>query len=308
MRKKIYLQWLCITLLCSSSVAFAALKDNPFVKATHLVNQYLPQAISQMWQSEHLSWRAQLFNARCNNDHQPLKDEINASFVLVHDYIADQSILNGELTDELTKFAVHDTAKLHYLIFTNLYRFGYLRRLEIIQHYHPQVNPRLCEYANQMSRDYPADTGVTLPWKIIDKSAETAWNKDISALRYLNRHFTQAFINHQRKYAHITDAKIYARILDNRTAFAAFDNVVSDYDYQKLFIESLTDNEQQAASISFTVYARKLKKLSDQAYTLATASVLAHIREYYPDVYPDVEHHMRSYIELQLKTIEQSAK
>ena len=114
-----------ILMVLVSLNVFARVTDNPFRKSLEITEAYLPKAILTMWQSEHLIWRAQLFNHACEENTQAVTHAINAGFTLVNQVIIDQAIINHKLIDENAKLILQDRNKLYYQVFSRVYAYGY---------------------------------------------------------------------------------------------------------------------------------------------------------------------------------------
>ena len=300
--------FITIAMLCLSPHAFA--KVNPFHQAMALTTKYMPTALANMWQTEHLTWRAQLLYAACTKDFQAINQEIQSSFSLVHDHIIDQAILNGELIDESSKPALQDAAKLHYKIYSAAYRYGYVYRNKVIQKFHPSINPSLCHDAKEMAQQYPADNLPILPWQHTGRLKGVAWRENIFAMRIINKHFSRAYRKRQQKFSHIVDAQIYALITDNDVAYSAFSDVTQGYDFKKLLVQEISQAYQLSrkkklpSSHWVSIYTQKAEGWATQAYVQSTISALRRIEELYPEIYQDIKLHMSSYIDLQLSTLE----
>lgn len=286
--------------------------ENPLRKALELSDKYMPKALINMWQTEHLTWRAQLFGAACGNKLKKYRVVSNASYRLVNDFIIDQAIINDGLSDVKTTLALHDISKLHYRIFSEIYGYAYIRRLRLIQHYHPEVKLPLCQYAEEMSKKFPVDDMPTLPWKVTNLNDFSAFKADLFSMSVLNRYFIPAFINRQKPFSHIIDAKIYAQILENKAAVFAFTDFTISYKYRQLLINEISkvykqkeDRDLNTQSLRFH-YIQTASRWAEQAYGLATASALMQVKAKYPDHYQKIKAHMNSYLNLKLSGIGKS--
>jgi hypothetical protein len=305
---KISLGLIAIVILSISQYAFA--KVNPFNQAMALTIKYMPAAVVNMWETEHLTWRAQLLYAGCTNDFYGINQEINASFSLVHDYIIDQAILNGELSDENVKLALQDAAKLHYKIYSSAYRYGYVYRLKILQKFHPDINPVLCDGAKELSEQYLADDAPILPWQHIGNLRGEEWRANIFAMRVMNKRFLSAYIARQQQFGHIIDAQIYALMKNDTKVYDAFAEVSGSYAFQHLLSDKISQaynlarNKKLPNSPWLSIYTKKAAGWATQAYVQSTISVLKRVKEKQPEIYQEIKQHMDSYIELQLNKLE----
>lgn len=280
--------------------------DNPFRKALEITNKHMPNALGTMWQSEHLIWRAQLFNAACNQNTQPIQYAINAGFLLVNQYIIDQAITSNALIDENTRLILQDSNKLYYKVFTKIYSYAYTRRLQIIQQYQPEITNDLCAHAETASQQYPADEVPMLPWQITNQVEFMPWRADLFSMRTVNNYFVAAFINQQKRFAHVIDAKIYAQMHRDEKLASTFSELTDSYQYQALLMNEITQVYNQANDNALSdklwraSYAQEAIVLASQAYKLATVSALMQIKALYPERYQQIESHMSSYIKLQM--------
>ena len=283
---------------------------NPFNQAMALTTKYMPAAVVKMWETEHLTWRAQLLYAACTNDFHGINQEINASFPLVHDYIIDQAILNGELSDDDVKLALQDAAKLHYKIYSSAYRYGYTYRMKVLQTYHPNINPALCDNANAMAEQYPADNTPILPWQNTGNLKNEIWRANIFAMRIINKHFISAYLARQRQFGHFIDAQIYTLMKNDIKAYGLFAEVTGSDAFQDLLIDEiakaykLAKNKELPNSVWLAIYTKRAEAWATQAYVQSTLSALQRAEEKYPKIYRDIQHHMDSYIDLQLNRLE----
>jgi len=303
-----------------STNILADVTSNPFKNSLAITKKNLPNALGAMWQSEHLIWRAQLFNAACRQNLQPIKYAVNAGFPLVNQYITDQGVINGELnqgaddalTDANATFILHDTNKVAYQIFSEVYAYAYVRRLRIIQQFHPEISAELCAHAEKTSQQYPVDAVSTLPWQITNQTEFKTWRADLFSMRIVNKYFVTAFINRQKAFAHLIDAEIYAMMQGDEKAVSAFSEISESYQYQALLMNEITQAYQQAkgkkipAKLWHASYGQEASTWASQAYKLATVSALMQIKTLYPDLYQRIETHAISYIKLQLSNIDES--
>ena len=286
--------------------------DNPFRKASAITKKYLPQAFKAMWQSEYLVWRAQLFNSACSQKQLGVSNAISSGFPLFNQYIIDQAIMNEELSDDNDKLLLQNTNKLHYLTFSKIYAFAYKRRLEVIQHYHPDITSKLCQHAATTSKQYPADERPMLPWKTNHLTQQNVWRADLFSMRVVNKYFTSAFIERQAPFANIIDAEIYARIAQDEQAIIALTEISEGYQYGTLLMKNINKAYKKATNKPLTdkywrpIYAQDASMLASQAYKLATISALMQIKALYPELTSRIETHMSSYIKLQLSTLDEN--
>lgn len=307
-RKSAQLLILLFSAVFVSQTAFAS--SNPFVQAMTLSNKYMRGAVISMWNSEHLSWRAQLFQAACTDDFTEINHEIAASFTLVHDKIIDQAILNGELITEDEKAALADMAKLHYKIYSSAYRYGYIYRLKVIQKHYPEINPEFCIDAEEMSENFPVDHAAMLPWRHTGNLRNEQWQDNIHAMRILNKYLLPAYLARQQQFNHLVDAQIYAMINDDKNSFAALAKVTTSQDYKNLLVaevakaRELATNKKLPNSPWLAAYLTQAETWLWQAYAQSTISALQRIEEKYPKVHQKIEQHMDSYIELQRAELE----
>jgi len=305
---KVSLVLIAISMLSVSGQVVA--KVNPFNQAMALTTKYMPAAMVKMWDTEHLTWRAQLLHAACTNDFHGINQEINASFSLVHDYILDQAILNGELSEDSVKLALQDAAKLHYKIYSSAYRYGYTYRIKVLQKYHPEINPILCDDAKKMSKQYLADNAPMLPWQHTGRLKNETWRANIFAMRIMNKRFFPAYLARQRQFGHLVDAQIYTMIKNDIKTYELFAEVTGSYAFQDLLTDEiakaykLARNKKLPNSPWLVIYTKKAAVWATQAYMQSTISVLKRAEEKYPDIYQDIKQHMDSYIELQLNELE----
>ncbi|MGB1262712.1 MAG: hypothetical protein ACPG52_07385 [Cognaticolwellia sp.] len=298
-----------VLMMLFSLNVLAVTTDNPFWHSQTLTTKHLPKAFISMWQSEHMIWRAQLFNAACSKNNRSIKYAINVGFPLVNQYIVDQAIINDELLDEHASAVLHDSNKLYYRIFSEVYAYAYIKRLKVIQQYHPQVSADLCAHADKISQQYPADELPISPWQVTDQSEFRAWQADLFSMRVVNKHFVAAFIKRQQPFAHIIDGQIYAMMMQDKKAVTAFFELSGSAKYQKLLAKQIAQGYQQARGKKLSQkdwrahYANKADVLASQAYALATVSALEQIKTLYPALYPKIEAHMVSYVELQRSTL-----
>jgi hypothetical protein len=301
---KVSLVFLAISMVSMSENVAA--KINPFNQAMALTTKYMPAAMLKMWDTEHLTWRAQLLYAACTNDFYGISQEINASFSLVHDYILDQAILNGELSEDSVKLALQDAAKLHYKIYSSAYRYGYIYRIKVLQKYHPDINPALCDDAKKMSKQYLADDAPILPWQYTGRLKNETWRANIFAMRIMNKRFFPAYLARQRQFGHLIDAQIYAWMKNDIKASDLFAEVTGSYAFQNLLTDEiakayeLARNKQLPNSPWLAIYTKKSAAWATQAYVQSTISALKRVEEQYPKIYQEIKHHTDSYIELQL--------
>jgi hypothetical protein len=291
---------------------FAGVTDNPFRKSREITNIYLPKAILTMWQSEHLIWRAQLFNRACAENTQAVKHAINAGFTLVNQVIIDQAIINHQLIDENAKLILQDSNKLYYQIFSRVYAYAYTKRLRIIQQYYPEISADLCAHAKTISQQYPSDDLPIIPWQRTDQTEFKAWRADLFSMRVVNQYFVSAFIKHQQPFAHIIDAEIYAIMQQDEEAISAFSALSDSYQYNHLLMKEITQaySEVKGKKLPDQLwrarYAQAANLSAKYAYKLATISALRQIRALYPELYQRIETHAISYVELQLSTLQVS--
>lgn len=289
--------------------ALAEISANPFRASVKITAKYIPKAIVTMWQSEHLIWRAQLFNAACGGNTQAVKHAINASFSLVNQVIIDQAIINHELIDKNAKLILQDSNKLYYRIFSRVYAYAYTKRLRIIQQYHPEVSADLCAHAEKISQQYPPDNLPILPWQITHQTGFKAWQADLFSMRVVNWHFVTAFINRQKSFAHIMDAEIYAMMQQDKKAISAFADISASYQYKHLLMKEITQAYRQVKGKKLpdklwrASYAQAASLLANHAYKLATMSALTQIKALYPELYQGIETHASRYIKLQLSNL-----
>jgi hypothetical protein len=305
---KVSLVLIATIMLSISQDALA--KVNPFNQAFLLTTKYMPAAVVKMWETEHLTWRAQLLHAGCTNDFKAINQEINASFSLVHDYILDQAILNGELSDEDVKFALQDVAKLHYKIYSSAYRYGYVYRLKVLQKFHPDINPGLCDDAKKMSAQYFADETPILPWQHTGSLRNEKWRANIFAMRIMNKRFFPAYLARQRQFGYIIDAQIYALMKNDIKAYGLFTEVTGSYAFQNLLLDEiaksyeLKKNKKLQNSPWLAIYTKKAADWATQAYVQSTISALKRVDEKQPQLYQNIKRHMDSFVDLQLSRLE----
>lgn len=301
-----------ILMVLVSLNVFAGVTDNPFRKSLEITKAYLPKAILTMWQSEHLIWRAQLFNRACEQNTQAVKHAINAGFVLVNQVIIDQAIINHQLIDENAKLILPDSNKLHYQVFSRVYAYAYTKRLRIIQQYYPEISADLCAHAKTISQQYPSDDLPIVPWQLTDQSEFKVWQADLFSMRVVNQHFVAAFIKRQQAFAHIIDAGIYAMMLQDEKAISAFSALSDSYQYNHLLMKEITQaysevkGKKLPGELWRASYAQAANLLAMQAYKLATISALRQIRALYPELYQRIETHAISYVKLQLSRLQVS--
>ena len=303
-----YLALIAIATLLLPSYVLA--KENPFIQAMALTTKYMPDAVVKMWESEHLTWRAQLLDAACTHNFHGINQEIAASFPLVHNYIIDQAILNGELSDDGVKLALQDAAKLHYKIYSSAYRYGYTYRVNVLQEYHPDINPALCDNANVLAKHYPADSAPILPWQHTGSLKNEPWRANIFAMRIINKRFFPAYLARQRQFGHLIDAQIYALMTNDLKVYDTFAEVTGSNAFQDLLTDEmakaykLARNKVLPNSPWVAIYSKKAEGWAIQAYVQSTISALKRVEEKYPKIYQDIKHHMESYIDLQLNGLE----
>jgi hypothetical protein len=291
---------------------FAGVTDNPFRKSLEITKAYLPKAILTMWQSEHLIWRAQLFNRACGENTQAVNHAINAGFPLVNQIIIDQAIINHQLIDENAKLILQDSNKLYYQIFSRVYAYAYTERLRIIQQYYPEISADLCAHAKTISPQYPSDDLPIVPWQLPDQSEFKVWRADLFSMRVVNQHFVAAFIKRQQVFAHIIDAEIYAIMQQDEKAISAFSALSNSYQYNHLLMEEITQayskikGKKLPGELWRAGYAQTANLSATHAYKLATISALRQIRALYPKLYQRIEAHAISYVKLQLSTLQES--
>ena len=302
---------LFLFLICAVFISPAVYANqNPFIKAMYLSDKYMRDAVVSMWSTESLSWRAQLFQTACTDDFTAINQEIAASYTLVHDHIFDQAILNGELITENDKKALEDVAKLHYKIYSSAYRYGYIYRLKVIQKFHPEINPEFCRDAEQMSQQFPSDSGVFLPSRHTGNLQNEKWRANILAMRIINKRLFPAYLKRQQQYSHLVDAQIYAMMNDDKDSYVAFSRVTRSQSYKNLLMAEIAKTRELAVnrklpnSSWLAGYLNKAETWLWQAYAQSTISALKRIEEKYPEVYLDIKQHMGSYIELQLSVLE----
>ncbi len=295
--------------------------SNPFKHSLTITKKYMPKAFAAMWQSEHLLWRAQLFKAACEQNKQSLKYAINAGFPLVNQFITDQAAINSELnqivglsgehalTDETAAKLLHDSNKLYYRIFSEVFAYGYIRRLQIVQHFHPDVSGDLCAHAKKIASEYVVDEVLVSPWQMTEHTEFEAWQGDLFSMTIVNKYFTSAYIARQKPFGHIVDANIYAMMQKNEQAESAFSKMIHSYEYSSLLLKEITQAYQDDKGSVLPVhrwraeYAFDASVWASQAYTLATLSTLRQINELYPEHYQQIEKHMTSYVDLQLSSL-----
>ena len=283
---------------------------NPFPQATALATKYLPSAVIKMWETEHLTWRAQLLYAACTDDFQPINQEMQASFSLVHDYILDQAILNGEIVDDAVKLALQDAAKLQYKIYSSAYRYGYIHRVKILQKFHPDINPALCDDAKDMAQQFPADVQPILPWQHTGSLKGVKWRDNIFAMRIINKRFFPAYLARQQQFAHVIDAQIYAVMNNDDKSYRTFSELSKSSAFQKLLTREMSQayqldrSKELPSSPWISIYTYNAEKWARQAYMQSTISVLKRVEEKDPKIYQNIKRHMKSYIELQLNGLE----
>ncbi|MBA6297667.1 hypothetical protein [Colwellia sp. MB02u-9] len=291
---------------------FAGVTDNPFRKSLEITEAYLPKAILTMWQSEHLIWRAQLFNRACEENTQAVKHAINAGFTLVNQVIIDQAIINHQLIDENAKLILQDSNKLYYQVFSRVYAYAYTERLRIIQQYHPEISADLCAHAKTISQQYPSDDLPIVPWQLTDQTEFKTWQADLFSMRVVNQHFVAAFIKRQQAFAHIIDAEIYAMMQQNEKAISAFSALSGSYQYNHLLMKEITQAYSEVKGKKLpdelwrASYAQAASLSATYAYKLATISALRQIRVLYPELYQRIEAHTISYVKLQLSRLKMS--
>jgi hypothetical protein len=309
--KKVFSFSAVLMLLVSLNV-FAGVTDNPYRKSHEITKAYLPKAILTMWQSEHLIWRAQLFNRACEENTQAVNHAINAGFSLVNQVIIDQAIINHELIDENAKLILQDSNKLYYQIFSRVYAYAYTKRLQIIQQYYPEISADLCAHAKTISQQNPSDDLPIVPWQRTDQTEFKAWRADLFSMRVVNQHFVAAFIKRQQAFAHIIDAEIYAMMQQDEKAISAFSALSNSYQYNHLLMEEITQayskikGKKLPGELWRAGYAQTANLSATHAYKLATISALRQIRALYPKLYQRIEAHAISYVKLQLSTLQES--
>jgi hypothetical protein len=287
---------------------FAGVTDNPFRKSLEITKAYLPKAILTMWQSEHLIWRAQLFNRACGENTQAVNHAINAGFPLVNQVIIDQAIINHQLIDENAKLILQDSNKLYYQIFSRVYAYAYAERLRIIQQYYPEISADLCAHAKIIAQQYPPDDLPIVPWQLTEQSDFKVWRADLFSMRVVNQHFVAAFIKRQQPFAHIIDAEIYAMMQQDKKAISAFSTLSNSYQYNHLLMKEITQahSKKLPDELWRAGYAQTANLSATHAYKLATISALRQIRALYPKLYQRIETHAISYVKLQLSRLQES--
>ena len=174
-------------LVASVAISVSAqVNDNPFRHTLEITQKYLPKALKSMWQSEHLVWRAQLFNSACNEQALGVSSVINASFGLFNQYIIDQAIMNKELANDDEQLILQDSNKLYYLLFSQIYTSAYKKRLQIIKQYYPDISEELCLHALTLAEKYPTDDQPILPWQSTEKAEKNTWRADLFSMRVLS--------------------------------------------------------------------------------------------------------------------------
>ena len=290
----------------------AEVVTNPFRQSVDLTKKYMPQAMAAMWQSEHLIWRAQLFNAACKQDFRPVNYAINAGFPLVNQYIIDQAIMAGDLPDKKSSLILQDSNKLYYKIFSEVYSYAYIKRLRIIQHFHPAITTDLCTFAEKSVEKYRAVHLPILPWQITNQAEFKTWRADLFSMRVVNKHFFDAFIKRLEPFAHIVDAEIYAWIQQDKPVMSAFSILSNNAKYDDLLMNEIEQVYRQAGDKALpnklwrASYAQDADLWASQAYKLATVSALMQTKTLFPELYQDIETHTISYIKLQLSRLEAS--
>ena len=289
----------------------AQVTANPFRNSLEITEKYLPKALKSMWQSEYLVWRAQLFNSACSEQSLGVLSVINSSFGLFNQFIIDQAIMNTELASDNGQLILQDSNKLYYLLFSKIYASAYIKRLQIIKQYHPDISAELCQHALTLAKQYPADEQPILPWQTTQKAEGNTWRTDLFSMRVVYKHFITAFFDRQKPFAEIIDAEIYAIIAKDKKAILAFSDLSDSYKYSAVLMNNIDKAYEKRTGTSLTdknyqpIYAQTASMVATQAYRLGTISALMQIKALYPEEFPKIEAHMTSYIKLQLSTLEQ---
>lgn len=326
MIKKQFIGISMIFVMLMSNHVMANAVSNPIKNSLAITEKYMPKAFAAMWQSEHLLWRAQLFKSACDNNNPSLKYALNAGFPLVEQFIYDQALINGDfnyndrpnlapaLTDEATASILHDTNKLYYRIFSDIFAYGYISRLQIVQHFHPEISIDLCSHAKKIASEHPIDEVAISPWKTKKNVAFESWQVDLFSVSVLSKYFSAAYIARQKPFAHIIDAKIYAMMQQNEPAEKAFSTLTNSYEYSRLLVQEITQahNDDKGEILPKhqwrATYAFDANVWATQAYTLATISALRQVNELYPELTKRIEAHKESYIALQLTALDESKR
>ena len=289
----------------------AQVNDNPFRHSLEITQKYLPKALKSMWQSEHLVWRAQLFNSACNEQALGVSSVINASFGLFNQYIIDQAIMNKELANDDEQLILQDSNKLYYLLFSQIYTSAYKKRLQIIKQYYPDISEELCLHALTLAEKYPTDDQPILPWQSTEKAEKNTWRADLFSMRVVYKHFIKAFYDRQKSFAEIIDAELYAIITEDKKATLALSDISYSHQYSALLMNNINKAYQKRTGKNLTdknyqpIYAQTASMVATQAYRLGTFSALMQIKELYPEIFPKIEAHMTDYIKLQLSALAQ---
>ena len=315
-----------IFVMLMSNHVMANAVSNPIKNSLAITQKYMPKAFAVMWQSEHLLWRAQLFKSACDKNNQSLKYVFNSAFPLIHQFISDQALINAEsnqmpnvakgneLTDEIAANILHDTNKLYYRVFSEAFAYGYIRRLQIVQHFHPDVSDDLCLHAKKIALEHPIDEVQLSPWQVTETAGFEAWQADFFSMIIINKYFISAFIERQKPFAHIIDAKIYAMMQPNEQAENAFSTMSNSYEYSRLLLKEITqafnDDKGELLPKKYwrAEYAFDANVWATQAYTLATISALRQVNELYPELTTRIETHREGYIALQLMELDASKR
>ena len=324
MIKKQFIGMIFVMLMSSHAMANAV--SSPIKNSLAITQKYMPKAFAAMWQSEHLLWRAQLFKSACDKNNQSLKYVFNSAFPLIHQFISDQVVINAEfsqvpnlaigneLTDETAANILHDTNKLYYRVFSEAFAYGYIRRLQIVQHFHPEVSIDLCSHAKKIASEHPIDEVAMSSWQVTESAEFEAWQSDLFSMSVLSKYFSAAYIARQKTFAHIIDAKIYAMMQLNEQAEKAFSTLTNSYEYSRLLLKEISqaykDDKGELLPKQYwrAEYAFDANVWATQAYTLATVSALRQINELYPELTTRIETHREGYIALQLMALDASKR